>query len=412
LEALVDELQVLEDTICQLQDARTLQGSYGWWLDRIGEELKVSRGNYNDADYKTAIKIAMAKKTASASKQDIERIAFLLTGDDTVRLENPYPYMLELVGYLFCIADSPEGLEALADLFPVNTRVRLIKKDIKSFKFGTVGQGFGSGAKLNDLRYYKYGNTFDSRFTTLANPIPPTPTEFAPMNVVAPTILGGNQQGDMLSVDVGQWSGDTPITYTQQWLREGVDIIGATNTTYIITSGDVGATLSCRVTATNDVGSASALSNSVSVSVIIPPTTVLTSNLGLASGVGTENIDFSGEIVSAEYTIEINSDGSVLRTRSTPSGLVVENDKWLETIAASAGDDYTITYTVNSGYTPVSLNPNVVHSLSSKRIISLLLNDNAGVLASNLTITIRNVTDSSIFRTVSIFMSAELIDLS
>jgi len=216
----------------------------------------------------------------------------------------------------------------------------------------------------------------------------------------------------MLSVDVGQWSGDAPITYTQQWLREGVDIVGATNTTYIITSGDVGATLSCRVTATNDVGSASALSNSVSVSVIIPPTTVLTSNLGLASGAGTENIDFVGEIVSAEYTIEINSDGSVLRTRSTPSGLVVENDKWLETIAASAGDDYTITYTVNSGYTPVSLNPNVVHSLSSKRIISLLLNDNAGVLASNLTITIRNITDSSIFRTVSIFMSAELIDLS
>ena len=123
VDALVSELQELENVINDVQTVHTLEGSYGWWTDQIGNELDISRGNYADNDFKTAIKIAMAKQTASASVEDILRIVSLITGDTDATLDNNYPYMMELCSWLFCVSDSTDGLTSLAQLFPLNTRV-------------------------------------------------------------------------------------------------------------------------------------------------------------------------------------------------------------------------------------------------------------------------------------------------
>ena len=411
LEALVDELQVLENTITTLQDVRTLNGSYGWWLDRIGDELKVSRGNYNDADYKTAIKIAMAKKTASASKEDIERIAFLLTGDNSVTLDNPYPYMLELVGYLFCIADSQEGLAALADLFPANTRVRLIKRDVTPFRFNTVGAGFGSGALLNSLVYHRYGNTNDERFTTLEEPMPPIPTEVAPFNVVSPTVFGDNNQGSTLTLDIGQWSGDDPITYTYQWLRNNSSIDGETGLTYIIVEGDLDQAISCRVTATNDAGTSTALSNSIIVNAEAPPAQVFTSNLGLDDNYGFNSFTFDGESKSAVSAITFNADGTVVRAASQGETVINTNDQYLATVATDAGNNFTVSYIIVSGATPAGIQPNVTYTINTLRTLGLTASGNQPtVITGTYTFTIRNIADPSIVQTKTITLGAELID--
>jgi len=71
--------------------------------------------------------------------------------------------------------------------------------------------------------------------------------------------------GETVSCSTGTWIGQTPITYAYQWKRNGVNISGATSSTYTIVLADDGTSLTCEVTATNSVGSTSALSNTQTV---------------------------------------------------------------------------------------------------------------------------------------------------
>ncbi|WP_203228809.1 hypothetical protein, partial [Flavobacterium sp. LMO6] len=71
--------------------------------------------------------------------------------------------------------------------------------------------------------------------------------------------------GSTLTVDNGEWGGNTPIVYEYQWLRDGSNIAGETNQTYILTSDDLGLSVSCSVTATNLYGSDSKVTNVVVV---------------------------------------------------------------------------------------------------------------------------------------------------
>jgi hypothetical protein len=74
-----------------------------------------------------------------------------------------------------------------------------------------------------------------------------------------------------LTANRGTWVGEAPITYAFQWLRCASDggscseIAGATDNQHLLTASDAGRTLRVRVTARNDVGSRSALSNQTAV---------------------------------------------------------------------------------------------------------------------------------------------------
>ena len=84
----------------------------------------------------------------------------------------------------------------------------------------------------------------------------------APTNTVVPAITGTTTEGQTLTSDTGTWSG-TVVSYTYQWKDDGVNIAGATASTYVLTSAEVGGTITCTVTATNEVGSTSATSAGV-----------------------------------------------------------------------------------------------------------------------------------------------------
>lgn len=72
----------------------------------------------------------------------------------------------------------------------------------------------------------------------------------APVATRQPTIGGTPAVGRTLTVDPGTWgTGETP-TYTYQWRRDGSDIAGATGATHVVTTDDVGHTLTVVVTAT------------------------------------------------------------------------------------------------------------------------------------------------------------------
>lgn len=101
-----------------------------------------------------------------------------------------------------------------------------------------------------------------------------------PTNSAIPTISGTAQVGQTLTSSTGSWSGTTPITYTYQWRRGGSNISGATSSSYTCVSADVGASLSCAVTATNSIGSATATSAGTAAVADAPPTNTVLPAIG------------------------------------------------------------------------------------------------------------------------------------
>jgi hypothetical protein len=105
---------------------------------------------------------------------------------------------------------------------------------------------------------------------------PARSTTAPPGSLSAPSISGTAQQGKTLSASPGSWSG-SPTSYAYRWNRcdkQGAGcqaISGATARTYTLLSTDVGHTLRVRVTASNEGGQASALSNPTAVVTAPPP---------------------------------------------------------------------------------------------------------------------------------------------
>jgi hypothetical protein len=96
-----------------------------------------------------------------------------------------------------------------------------------------------------------------------ATPTPPKVTSI-------PTIAGRTVQGEVLTANNGNWSGTTPMTFAFRWQRcdsNGNNCVntGVTTQTYRLGGADVGRTMRVLVTATNSVGSSSAVSARTSV---------------------------------------------------------------------------------------------------------------------------------------------------
>ncbi|HTZ62730.1 MAG TPA: hypothetical protein VMB51_01345 [Solirubrobacteraceae bacterium] len=88
-----------------------------------------------------------------------------------------------------------------------------------------------------------------------------------PKNEKPPEIQGTPAVGNTLKCTQGVWSGSPTPAYSYQWLRDGGPIALQTTNEYTVVTADEGNSLSCKVTATNGVGTpASATSESVQVS--------------------------------------------------------------------------------------------------------------------------------------------------
>jgi hypothetical protein len=93
----------------------------------------------------------------------------------------------------------------------------------------------------------------------------------------SPVVSGTAAVGKTLSTTNGTWN--TAVSYAYAWLRCAADgsacaaIPGATATKYVLTHGDAGHTLEARVSGTNAVGTAAALSNHTGVVIDVPAAT-------------------------------------------------------------------------------------------------------------------------------------------
>ena len=110
----------------------------------------------------------------------------------------------------------------------------------------------------------------DGQDTATSNPTGVV-TAASPVNTQEPSISGTARVGSTLTANRGEWGGDQPITFTFAWLRcsdrgeNCSEIQGANDTTYEVRDSDTGRTIRVRVTARNDRGQSSAISNPTGV---------------------------------------------------------------------------------------------------------------------------------------------------
>ncbi len=99
----------------------------------------------------------------------------------------------------------------------------------------------------------------------------------APSNTVPPAISGAAEQGQLLSVSEGSWSGTPPLSYAYQWQScnstggSCKKITGASASTYRVLGSQIGGTLRAMVTAENAAGSKTATSETTAVITTGPP---------------------------------------------------------------------------------------------------------------------------------------------
>ena len=125
----------------------------------------------------------------------------------------------------------------------------------------------------------------------------------APSATKQPNPHGTAQVGQTVTVDNGSWSGTTPITYTYQWQRcsssgSCSNLGGATKSSYVPVTGDVGYRLRAIVTAKNSVGSASIGSNVTAAVVPAPAAPANTSKPTVSAPSATVGSTVTGSVGS------------------------------------------------------------------------------------------------------------------
>jgi hypothetical protein len=85
-----------------------------------------------------------------------------------------------------------------------------------------------------------------------------------PSNTVAPEITGTPHLHETLSCSDGTWNG-APTSFAYQWLRDGEEIVEATDPTFDIGVGNGGHRLTCQVTTENAAGSATVSAHFIQV---------------------------------------------------------------------------------------------------------------------------------------------------
>jgi hypothetical protein len=194
------------------------------------------------------------------------------------------------------------------------------------------------------MRLRVTGTNSQGSASALSAPTAVVVSTSAPLNTAEPAISGTARFGSTLTASTGSWSGATPMTFTFQWRRcdasggasDGSNcpvIAGATGSTYVIASADVGQRLRVRVTATNGAGSATATSNAT----------------GVIPAVATRPVNTAPPVATGSYV-----QGQILRAVPgtwTGTGPISYTYRWLRcnsggtgcvTIAGATGTEYLV----------------------------------------------------------------------
>jgi hypothetical protein len=136
------------------------------------------------------------------------------------------------------------------------------------------------------------GSTFAS-----SNPTAVVPGPAAPANTAPPSISGSAEEGQRLTGNAGTWS-NNPTAFSYFWSRcdrggnNCADISGANQTSYTLSSADVGNTVRFKVQARNSGGSTTAISAPTPF-VLAPNAALTVDTVALPDRLVIDNVKFS-----------------------------------------------------------------------------------------------------------------------
>lgn len=195
-----------------------------------------------------------------------------------------------------------------------------------------------------------------------------------PANTTLPAITGTAQVGQTLTASQGAWS-NMPTSYAYQWRRGGAAITGATASTYVPVTGDIGAVLTCAVTASNAGGASSAVSAGTSVviaaltapgAIAAAPTASATTSLSvtlawLAPSTGGAAADYIVQYKLSSDTIWTTIDTGSTALSSTVGGLAAATSYDFQVAASNSAGQGTaspiLTVSTAAGSGPDLTNP-------------------------------------------------------
>jgi GH25 family lysozyme M1 (1,4-beta-N-acetylmuramidase) len=153
-----------------------------------------------------------------------------------------------------------------------------------------------------------------------------------PVATSLPTVTGTPQAGQTLTSSVGTWSG-APTSFTYQWRRcdvsgaQCIAIVGATTSTYTLSPGDIGSTVSLVVTATGKGGSTSSMATTtVQVTAAPVPAAVSGSAVAqpalagaVASPDGQATVTWQPGAIPFGSTVSLNTSGQAVVLAVSPA---------------------------------------------------------------------------------------------
>lgn len=188
----------------------------------------------------------------------------------------------------------------------------------------------------------------------------------APFSVGGDSIAGNPGPCGTLSISEGSWTdGRSTITGTSyQWLKDGVDVSGATSATLSLDASYVGSVVSARVTKTNGVGQTSAFTNqmeildtriqslSLSAGVLSPSLTGCGSSYVVATS--DTSFSFSPTLQAAAARVKINGASVLSRGWSNTYNLNPGANNF-EFVTSNGSASHTVSITVNRTANPIAL---------------------------------------------------------
>lgn len=157
-----------------------------------------------------------------------------------------------------------------------------------------------------------------------------------PVNTVAPVISGMITVGKTLTTTNGSWS-NSPTSYGYQWRANASSITGATSNTFVLTSTQAGANITCNVTAINAGGSSNpATSNALGPIISTYSATYLIVAGGAGSGQNGGGGGGAGGVVA--NTMTLNS--ATVYTATVGGGGAVSSSS---TVTGSNGSNSSLT---------------------------------------------------------------------
>jgi len=169
----------------------------------------------------------------------------------------------------------------------------------------------GSTLELTDA---ELGAVITARVTATRNGYEPLTTETvatdavapAPVgleNVAPPVVTGTAAVGKTLSASTGEWESNgepaSGLSFRYQWLRDGAAISGATKASYTLTSGNRGAKLAVRVTASGE-GFVTASAESTPTKTVVAGTIVITKAPAIS---GTAKVGKTLKATAGKYAV-------------------------------------------------------------------------------------------------------------